>query len=132
MGQMRMDWGLFTEAKVTKGIQTRFSSDYHVVCTEANSSSQGGLALFFKDSTAFQVEAVRRHGPNCISFELVVAGVRRPVIGAYIPPSDTALHSLEYILQAFEFRPSIPTDAMGGGHCDRNSVARASRHATNV
>jgi hypothetical protein len=57
MGQMRMDWGIFTEAKVTDGI--RFSSDYHVICTEAASSSQGGLALFFKDSDAFHVEAVR-------------------------------------------------------------------------
>jgi exonuclease III len=102
MGQMGMDWGLFTEAKVTNGTHTRFSSEYHVIATEAASSSQGGLALFYRDSDTFQVESVRKHGPNVISFEMVVAGVRRPVIGAYIPPSDTELRSLEYILRALD------------------------------
>jgi hypothetical protein len=86
MGQMGIDWGLLTEVKLTNGVHTRFSSDYHVVATEAPSASQGGVALFFRDSDAFQIERVRRHGPNVISFELVIAGRRQPVVGGYIPP----------------------------------------------
>jgi hypothetical protein len=102
IGQMGVDWGILTEAKLTRSIHTRFSSDYHVFATEATSSSQGGLALFYPDLDAFQVEAVKRHGPNVLSFKLVTAGIRHPVFEVYIPPSDTDLHTLEYLLQALD------------------------------
>jgi hypothetical protein len=53
MGQMGIDWGLLTEVKLTNGVHIRFSSDYHVVATEAPSASQGRVALFSWDCDTF-------------------------------------------------------------------------------
>ena len=75
MGQMGLDWGILTETKLTGGIHTRFSSDYHVFATDAASASQGGVALFYRESSLFSIESVRRHGPNCLSFQLVTLPV---------------------------------------------------------
>jgi hypothetical protein len=59
---MGIDWGILTESKLTEGIHTRFSSGYWVVATDAPSPMQGGVALFYRECTEFQVESIRRHG----------------------------------------------------------------------
>jgi len=64
MKQMNIDLGLFTEAKLTDGIHTRFSSEYTVVATNARVHNQGGVALFYRSSPFWQVESVKRYGPN--------------------------------------------------------------------
>jgi Reverse transcriptase (RNA-dependent DNA polymerase) len=98
---MGIDWGVLTEAKITAGIHTRFSSGYHVVATEAPSATKGGIALFFRESTAFQVESYRRHGGNVISFMVVTGALRQGVVGCYIPPSDHDLQTLHHLNEAF-------------------------------
>ena len=103
MEQMNVDIGILTEAKLTGGIYTRYSSGYNVVATSARVHNQGGVALFYKNSPDWQVESVRQHGPNVISFQLVAASQRWGVVGAYVPPSD--LDTVEYITQAFEAMP---------------------------
>jgi exonuclease III len=43
-----MDFGVFQETKVTKeDPRTCFSSGYQLICTDAASSHQGGVALFY-------------------------------------------------------------------------------------
>jgi hypothetical protein len=103
MEQMNVDVGLFTEAKLTGDAHTRFSSGHHVVAAEARRHCQGGVALFFRDSDCWQVESVRKHGPNVISFELVMGQRRIPVVGACIPPAD--LSTVEHVNQAMERFP---------------------------
>ena len=76
MEQMNVDIGILTEAKLTGGIYTRYSSGYNVVATSARVHNQGGVALFYKNSPDWQVESVRQHGPNVISFQLVAASQR--------------------------------------------------------
>ena len=48
MEQMNVDIGILTEAKLTGGIYTRYSSGYNVVATSARVHNQGGVALFYK------------------------------------------------------------------------------------
>ena len=100
--KMNVDLAFLTEAKLTAGIYTRFSSDYHVVATTAVSHRQGGVALVYRDSPHWQVESVSMHGPNVISLE-VISGTRRiPLVGVYIPPNDSStLVHIERALTSF-------------------------------
>ena len=61
MAQANVDLGVFQETKLTDGIYTRWSSDYHVHATDAPSTHQGGVALIYRDSDLFQVEAMDLH-----------------------------------------------------------------------
>jgi exonuclease III len=100
MNQMNVDIGILTETKLTNGIHTRQLSGYQVYATLARSHSQGGVALFFRDSPQWQVESIRLFGPNVISCQLVTGQCRIPVVGAYIPPADES--TLEFIRQAMD------------------------------
>ena len=89
MAQANVDLGVFQETKLTEGTHTRRSSDYQVRATDAPSRHQGGVALFYRDSDLFQVEAYQNFGPNVISFQLVSGQRRWHVVGCYIPPTCT-------------------------------------------
>ena len=103
MDLMGVGFGFLLEAKLTDGVYTRYSSDYHVTATEASSPHQGGIALFYKDSTRWQVESIRHHGPNVISCLLVTGNRRYGVVGAYIPTADTL--TLNQITRALDRFP---------------------------
>ena len=65
MAQANVDLGVLQETKkVTDGTYTRWSSDYHVHATDAPSTQQGGVALIYRDSDLFQVEAMQTFGPR--------------------------------------------------------------------
>ena len=76
MSQANMDLGIFQETKFTEGIYTRESAGYLVVATDVPSRHRGGVALFYRPSPLFAVEAVRQFGPNVMSFQLAT-GERR-------------------------------------------------------
>ena len=76
MSQANMDMGIFQEMKCTDGIYTRKSAGYRVVATDAPSQHRSGVALFYRLSPLFEVEAVRDYGPNVLSFK-VATGARR-------------------------------------------------------
>jgi hypothetical protein len=71
------------------------------MATEAPSATQGGIALFYRECTTFQVESFRRHGGNVLSFVIVTGGRRQNIVGCYIPPSDRDLQTLHHINEAF-------------------------------
>jgi len=123
---MGIDWGILTESKLTEGIHTRFSSGYRVVATDAPSPMQGGVALFFRECTEFQVESIRRHGGNVISFMIVTGGRRQSVVGCYIPPSDQDLQTLHHINEAFlRFGPGVTPWVLGDINADIKSPQTA-------
>ena len=74
MAQANIDLGIFQETKCNDGIYTRESSGYRVVATDAPSRHRGGVALFYRPSSLFAVEAVRDYGPNVLSFEVATGG----------------------------------------------------------
>ena len=87
--QMKLDLGILMETKLMDGIYTRNSLGYQATATNAPSTHQGGIALFYCESEYWQVKLVMKHGPNVTSFELVSGWQRTPIIGGYIPPNDT-------------------------------------------
>jgi exonuclease III len=90
MDQMRIDFGLFTETKIPHNMYTKECDGYTVFATRAESSTCGGVALFYRTASLhWSIEGIRAHGPNVISCTLV-SGLRRwSLIGCYIAPSET-------------------------------------------
>ena len=74
MAQANIDLGVFWETKRTDGIYSRESSVYRVVATDAPSQHRVGVALFYRPSSLFMVEAVREYEPNVLSFEVAAGG----------------------------------------------------------
>ena len=112
MSQANMDLGIFQKAKCTEGIYTRESARYRVITTDAPSQHRGGVALFYRPSPLFAVEAVRQFGPNVMSFQLAT-GVRQwYIIGCYLALDDT--FTIESVVSALKERPKGTTLVVAG------------------
>ena len=81
MSQANMDLGILQETKCTDEIYTRDSAGYRVVATDAPSRHRGGVALFYRLSPLFEVEAIREYGPNVLRFEVATGARRWYIIG---------------------------------------------------
>ena len=71
-----MDLGILQDTKITNGVYTRGSAGYKVIATDAPSRHRGGVALFYRLTPRFVVEAVERCGPNVMAWQ-VVTGAKR-------------------------------------------------------
>ena len=58
MSQANMDLGILQETNITNGIYTRGSAGYKVIATDAPRRHRGGVALFYRPTPRFTVEAV--------------------------------------------------------------------------
>ena len=98
-----MDLGILQEKKCTDGIYTNESSGYRVVATDSPSHNRGGVALFYRPSPLFEVEAVWEYGPNVLSFEVATGARRWYIIGCYLAPDDA--ETIEQVVTALGDRP---------------------------
>ena len=103
MYQANMDLGIFQETKCTDGIYTHESAGYRVVSTDAPSRHSGGVALFYRLSPLFAVEAVLEYGLNVMSCEVATGARRWYIIGCYLAPDDT--ETIERVVTALGYRP---------------------------
>ena len=88
MAQANIGLGVFQETKCTDGIYTRESAGYRVVATDAPIQYRGGVALFYRPSSLFAVEAVREYRPNVLSFKVAAVARRWYIIECYLAPGD--------------------------------------------
>ena len=86
MSQANMDLGILQETKCTYVIYTCELARYRVIATDAPSRHRGGVALLYRPSPIFAVEAVREYGPNVMSFEVATGARRWYIIGYYLSP----------------------------------------------
>jgi hypothetical protein len=103
MEAMGVDLGVFLETKLTGGVYTRNSSGYSVVTSDAPSSHQGGIALFWRANKTYEIEDWRIRGPNVLSFVIETGSQRFYVVGCYMPPND--LRTLPQVEQALNECP---------------------------
>ena len=103
MSQANMDLGIFQEKKCTNGIYTRESAGYSVVATDVPSRHRSGVAIFYRPSPLFAVEAVRQFGPNVVSFQLATGARQWYIIGCYLAPDNTS--TIESVVAALKKRP---------------------------
>ena len=82
MSQANMDLGILQETKITNGVYTRGSDGYKVIATDAPSRHRGGVALFYRLTPRFVVEAVERCGPNVMVWQVVMGAKRWYIVGA--------------------------------------------------
>ena len=68
MSQANMDMRILHETILTDGLYTRGSAGYNVIATDAPSRHRGGVALFYRSTPHFVVEAMERCGPNVMGF----------------------------------------------------------------
>ena len=65
MGEMKIDLGILTETKIVTDVHARSWDGYSLSATQADSTHQGGVALFYRTrSDAFVIEGTRTFGPN--------------------------------------------------------------------
>ena len=74
MEQLNVDLVLLQDTNITYGVYTWDSTGFCVDTFHALSSHRGGVALLYKGSPHFVVEAYQYHGPNAIIFQLVMGG----------------------------------------------------------
>jgi hypothetical protein len=103
MDQLGVDIGFLVETKLMGGIYTRHLLGYNVLALTATSLSSGGIALFWRGNTSYEVKETRIWGPNVISLHLMMGSTRSFVVGCYIPPSD--LEALACINKAWRECP---------------------------
>ena len=103
MAQANMDLGIFQETECTDGIYTRDSDGYSAISTDAPSRHRGGVAVFYRPSPHFVVEAVQQFGPNIFSFQLATGSRWWYIIGCYIDPDDTS--TIESVVTTLEEWP---------------------------
>ena len=90
MGQTNMDAGMFQEKKLIDGIYTRGLAGYKVFMTSASIRHRGGVALFYRDSPNFVVDAIRQFGVNLITCQLETGERRWYIVGCYLALGDRA------------------------------------------
>ena len=90
MSQRNVDLGVFQETKVTGGVFARDSSRYLVTKTEAPSLYSDSVAVFYRKSEHFFLEALSLHNLNVVRFHLVTRQQRWHVAGCYIAPNDAS------------------------------------------
>ena len=107
-----MDLGIFQETNCADVIYTRKSSGYSVVATDAPRRHRGGVAVFYRPSPYFAVEAVRQFGPNVVSFHLATGERRWYIIGCYLAPDETL--TIESVVAVLKERPRGATLLVSG------------------
>ena len=128
--RLNIDFGFFTEAKLTNGIYTRRSPEgYSVFATEAVSPHKGGIALFWRDRPNWSLESQRACGPNVISCELKTPGRRFLVVGAYISPSEDDCSTMQHITTAVTRQPGLRTIILGDFNVDLVEPSATDRDA---
>ena len=103
MSQANMDLGILQETKLTDGVYTRGSSGYNVIAMDAPSRHRGGVALFYRSTPHFVVEAVERFGPNVMGFQVATGERRWYIVGAYVALEDEV--TMETVVAAIGRKP---------------------------
>ena len=70
MSQAKMDMGILKEEKLPNGVYTRRSTGYIVVTMDAPNRHHGGVAVFYRPSPRYAVEAVQQFGTKVVGFHL--------------------------------------------------------------
>ena len=107
-----MDLGIFQETKCTDGIYTRESDGYSVVARDTPRRHCSRVAVFYRPSLLFAVEAVTQFGPNVVSFQLAMGARRWYVIGFYLAPDNAS--TIESVVAALKERPRGTTLIVAG------------------
>ena len=89
--------------QITNGVYVWESACFCVVVSDTPSRHHGGVALFYKESPRFVVEAHKHHSPNVIRFHMVMGRRHWHMVGCYFAPRNNS--TLESVVTAIVHRP---------------------------
>ena len=72
------------------GIYTRGSARYSVIETDFPRRHLSGVAVFYRPSPQYAVEATQHFGPNVVGFQIATGERRWCIIGCYLAPNNTS------------------------------------------
>ena len=124
-----MAWDIPQETKLTDGVYTLVSAGYKVIATDAPSRHRGGVALFYRPTPHFVLEAVERCGPNVMVFQVTTGERRRNIVGAYVAPEDKV--TMETVIAEIGQKPP-GADLMVAGDFNVDILAPERRRAENI
>ena len=103
MYQSILDLGIFQETNITGGVYTCVSAGYSVVATDTPSRHRGGVAVFYRPSPRYAVEAIQKFVTNFFGFQLAMGEQQFYIIGYCLAPDDTSM--IESVIAALKERP---------------------------
>ena len=105
------------------------SAGYKVIATDAPSRHRGGVALFYRPTPNFVVEAVERCGLNVMMFQVSTGERHWHIVGAYVAPKDKV--TMETVIAAIGPKPP-GADLMVAGDFNVDILAPEGRRAENI
>ena len=108
MSQTNLDLGVIQESKITDGIYTRRSDGYSIFTTDGPTRHRSGVAVFYRESLRFTVEAIQKFGPKVVRFQMMTGERQWYIIGCYFPP-ENAFENREQRRSAQRAPPGIQT-----------------------
>ena len=105
MSQVRADYGVLEETKLTKGVYTQESGGFWAMVTKAPIPHRGNIAIFYREAEHFAIKELLLHVPNVISFQLVTGRWRWHVVEYYISPRDAStIEDVDAAIRAQPYR----------------------------
>ena len=113
MSQANLDLGIFQETKMMGGFYTRGLVGYIVVAMDTPIRHRGGVAVFYRPSHQYAVEAIQQFSPNIVQLYMATGEQRWYIIGCYLVPNDTS--RIKSVFAALKERPRGLDLLVGGG-----------------
>jgi hypothetical protein len=105
LAQMGIVVAVLTKTKFVDNRYPKTAAGFTIMSLKAASCSQGGVALTWRENNLkFKVKLVLFHGPNMLTFQLMMGDEQIYVMGTYIPPNCT--RGVEGIRRAAEACPA--------------------------
>ena len=101
---MYVDIAILTESELTKKVYTDDGYGYQVFVTNAVSAHQGGLALCNWQNNHYDMEKIRKHGVNFITFQLMTEDKYYCIVVTYVPPPTSGPYTIFGILGSSALR----------------------------
>ena len=73
------------------GVYTRRLVGHSVVATDAPSRHRRGVAVLYRLTSMYVVDAIQKFRPNTVGFQLATGGRRCYIIGCYLAPDNTSI-----------------------------------------
>ena len=90
VSQSNLDPGIFRYTKLTGGFYTRGSDGYSIVYMDTPIRHRGRVAVLYRPSQRYVVEAIQQFRPNIVGFQLAKGDRIWYISGCYLAPNDTS------------------------------------------
>ena len=120
---------VFQETNITNGIYTHALVGYHVFADAAPSQHRGGVAVFYRNPSHLQVEALQHHGMNVLSFQVALGISCWFIVKCYLSPNEAV--TIPRVVTSIGSRPCREV-LLETGYFNTNMAALERRNADKI